>query len=114
MVNLDGCNNGSCKSLDDPFGIICVPNRTEDLNLEVFNTVTRINEWKTLRKHISCKCKCKFDGRKCDSNQKWSNKKFRCECINLIKHHVCENDYIWNPSTGENGKKNCNILLVIH
>ena len=44
MINLDGCNNGSCKSLDDPSGIICVPNRTEDLNLEVFNTVSRINE----------------------------------------------------------------------
>ena len=24
--------------------------------------ITRINEWKTLAKHISCKCKCKFDG----------------------------------------------------
>ena len=26
--------------------------------------ITRINEPKTLTKHISCKCKCKFDGRK--------------------------------------------------
>ena len=25
--------------------------------------ITRINESKTLTKHISCKCKCKFDGR---------------------------------------------------
>ena len=24
----------------------------------------------TLTKHISCKCKCKFDGKKCNSNQK--------------------------------------------
>ena len=23
----------------------------------------------TLTKHISCKCECKFDGRKCNSNQ---------------------------------------------
>ena len=24
------------------------------------------------QKHISCKCKCKFDGRKCSSNQNWN------------------------------------------
>ena len=28
------------------------------------------NESKILTKDKSCKCKCKFDGRKCNSNQK--------------------------------------------
>ena len=49
--------------------IKCVPNETEDLNLSVFNMITGINEPKTLIKHISCKCKCKFDGRICNSDQ---------------------------------------------
>ena len=31
---------------------------------------TGINELKTLTKHVSSKCKCKFDGTKCNSNQK--------------------------------------------
>ena len=31
--------------------------------------VTGINESKALTRHISCKCKCRFDGRKCSSNQ---------------------------------------------
>ena len=30
----------------------CVPDKTEDLNLSVFNMITGINEWKTLTKHI--------------------------------------------------------------
>ena len=66
----------------------------------------RINESKTLAKHISCECKCKFDGIKCNSNQKWNNNKCRRECKNARKHHVCEADYIWNPRTCtcENGK----------
>ena len=34
--------------------------------------ITRINETKTLTKHISCRGKCKFDGRKC---QNWNNNK---------------------------------------
>ena len=33
-----------------------------------------INVLKTL-KHISCKCKCKFDEKKCNSNQWWNNDK---------------------------------------
>ena len=31
--------------------------------------ITGINESKTLTEHISCKCKCRFDGRKCRSDQ---------------------------------------------
>ena len=56
--------------------------------------ITGINESKTLTKHISCKYKCKFDGRKCTSNQNWNNDKYRCECKNQKKHCVCEKYYI--------------------
>ena len=73
-------------------------NKTEDLNLSIFKVITKINELKTLAKHISCKCKCKFDGRKCNSNQKWNNK-FQCKCKNLKESHICKKDYIWNPAT---------------
>ena len=31
--------------------------------------ITGINESRTLAKHISCQCKCKFDKNKCESNQ---------------------------------------------
>ena len=30
--------------------------------------ITGINESKTLTKHTSCECKCRFDGRKCNSD----------------------------------------------
>ena len=32
--------------------------------------ITEKNESKILTKDISCECKCKFDARKCISNQK--------------------------------------------
>ena len=54
---------------------LCVPNRTEDLKIHVFNMITGINKSKILTKHISCKCKCKFDKRNCNSNQKRNNDK---------------------------------------
>ena len=65
---LDRCV-GSCNTLNDLSNKVCVPNKTEDLNLSVFNMITGINESKTLTKHISCECKCKFDEKKCNSKQ---------------------------------------------
>ena len=68
MIKLDRCA-GSCNTINGLSNKVCSPNKTEDLNLSVFNMVTGINEWKTLTKHISCECKCKFDKTKCKSNQ---------------------------------------------
>ena len=75
---------------------VCIPNKTENLNLSMFNMITGIDEFKTLTKHISCECKCKFDGRKYNSEQWWNNDKCWCECK---KCHVCEKGYVWNLAT---------------
>ena len=45
--------------------------------------ITGITESKALTKHLSFECKCKFDGKKCNSNQSWNNNKCRCECKNV-------------------------------
>ena len=78
VVNLDRCI-GSCNTLNDLSNKLCVPNKTAGLNLSVFNMITGLNELKILTKHISCECKCQFDGRKCNSNQKWNKDKCWCE-----------------------------------
>ena len=57
----------SCNTVEDPFSRICVSNKIEEVNLEAFNIIKGINESKTLAKHISCKCSCEFNGRKCSS-----------------------------------------------
>ena len=53
--------------------------------------ITEIHESKVLAKHISCACKCKFDGRKCNLNQWWNIDKCRFKCK---QRHVREEDYI--------------------
>ena len=42
------------------------------------------DESKTLTKHISISRK--FNGRKCNSNEKWDNDKCGCDCENPIKN----------------------------
>ena len=71
MVKLDRCV-GSCDTLNDLSSKVCVPTKTEDLNLSMISMITGINESKTLTEHISCELKCKFDGKKFNSNQ-WCN-----------------------------------------
>ena len=96
MVNL-GRYHGSCNTLDDISGRIYVPNKTEGANLSVLNMITETNESKTLSKHISCECKCIFDGRKYNSDQKWN--KDKCRCKHPEECHVCGKYYISNPTT---------------
>ena len=85
--------------LSDKLGI---PIKTEDLNLSVFNMNTGLYESKTLKKHISCGWKCKFDEAKCKPYQSWNNDKCLCQCKN----------YVWNPLTRNcgNGKYLASIM----
>ena len=96
VINLDKYVR-SCNALNDLSKKVYVPNAIEDLNLNVFNIITRINESKTLTKHIPCKCKFRFDGRKCNSDQKGNNDKRQCKWKNVKEHHVCKKDCVWNP-----------------
>ena len=58
-VKLNRCV-GSCNTLNNLYNKLYVPNKTEDLYLSVLNMITGINESKTLTRHISCECKCKW------------------------------------------------------
>ena len=75
----------------------------------MFNTIAEKNESNILTKDISCKCKCRFGDRICNSNPKWNNNKCWCECK---KHLTCEKDYVWNPATCncQNGKYLASII----
>ena len=75
MISLDKCS-GSAKVLSPK---ICVPKKTKDLNVKVISMIKNRNESKTLAKHISCDCKCKFNSITCNSNQKSNNKTYQCE-----------------------------------
>ena len=57
------------------------------MNVKLFNKITNKNEAKTLVKHITCDCKCKFNSTTCNSNQKWNNNKCQYECEN---YHQCK------------------------
>ena len=107
VVKLDRCA-GNYNTLNVLSNKVCVPNKIADLNLSVFKMITGENESKILTKDISCKCKYKFNGRKCNSDEKWNNDKCQCKCK---KHCICEKVYIWNLATCS--CKNCKYFARI-
>lgn len=60
--------NGCCYTFADPSNRIYVPNITKDVNINVSNTIIRINKSKAFTKHALFECKCKLNGTKCNSN----------------------------------------------
>ena len=81
MISLDkNCNVLSPK--------ICVPKKTKDINVKVFDIITNKNKAKNMANQILCDCKCKFNRATCNSNQKWNNKIFQCECKNYTNNYA--------------------------
>ena len=60
---------GSCNTVNDLSNKVCLPNKVKYLNIHAINMDTGKTASKIITKDISCKCNCKFDGRKCKSNK---------------------------------------------
>ena len=93
--------SGSCNNINDPYAKMCVPDVLKNLNIKVFNTISRTNETRHIKWHETCKCKCSLDPSVCNTKQRWNEDKCRCECKELIDKGVCDKGFIWNPSNCE-------------
>ena len=53
--------NGNCNNINNPYTKICVPDVIKDLNVKVFNLMSRTNETRFIEWHETCNCKCRLD-----------------------------------------------------
>ena len=72
-IKINKCS-GNCNNINDPYANICVPDVIEDLNVKVFNLMSRINETKFIEWHEKCdiKCICRFNAIVCNNKQNWN------------------------------------------
>ena len=87
--------SGSCNNINYPYATICVPNVTKNLNVKVFNLMSRTNETRFIEWHETCKCECKFGENVYNNKQSWTKNKCRCECKELIDKGVCDKGFIF-------------------
>ena len=94
--------SGSCNTLDDPMARLCVPNIIKNVNMKVYSFLMRLNEFRNVLRHESCKCICRLNSSVCNSKQIWNSDTCRCDCNEDFAGIInCTKGYMWNPSTCE-------------
>ena len=93
IIKINKCR-GNCNNINNPYAKICVPDTTKDLNVRVFNPMSRTNKTRHIKWHEICKCIRRLDKIICNSKQRWNKDKCRCECKKLIDKGVCDKGYV--------------------
>ena len=68
-IKINKCSS-SCNNINNPFAKICVPDTVKDLNVTLFNLMSRTNETRHVKWHETCKCICRLDKSICTSKQR--------------------------------------------
>ena len=82
-IKVNKCS-GSCNNINDPCAKFCVPDIVKNINVKVFNLMSRINETRHITWHETCKCICRLRASVCNNRQRWNEDKCRRECKELI------------------------------
>ena len=73
-IEINKCS-GSCNSINDPYKKLNVPDVAKNMNVKVFNLVSRTNETKHIKWQENCKCKCRLDASVSYNKQRWNKEK---------------------------------------
>ena len=82
-IKIHKCS-GSCNSINDPYATLYVPDVVKNINVKVFNLMSRTNETRHIEWHKTCKSKFRLDASVCNNKRRWNNDKCRCESKELI------------------------------
>ena len=108
-VKISKCR-GSCNNINDPYAKLYVPDVSKNMNVKVFNLISRTNETRYITWHETCKCQCRLEGSVFNNKQRWIGGKCRCECKELIGKGICDEWLNWNPSNWEcEFDKSCDV-----
>ena len=85
--------SGSSNNINYPYAKICVPDVVKNLNVKVFNLMSRTNETRHIEWHETYKSECKFGANVCNNKRRWNKDKCRYECKELIDKEVCDKGF---------------------
>ena len=87
-IKVNKCG-GNCNNINDPYANVCFHDTVKDLNVRVFNLMSRTNETRHIEWHEICKSIFRLDKIICNSKERWNEDKCRCECKELIDKGGC-------------------------
>ena len=97
-IEVNKCS-GSCNNINDPYAKLCVPDVAKNINVKVFNLMSRTNETRHMKWRETCKYKCRSDARVWNNKHYWNNDKCKCECKDYSGRYY--RGSTWNPSNCE-------------
>ena len=62
--------SGSRNNINDLHAKMCVPDVIKNINIKVFNLISRTNETNYTKWHETCKYKCRLDANDCNYKQR--------------------------------------------
>ena len=68
-VKINRCG-GSCNNNNDPYSKLCVPDVVINMNVKLFNLMSRTNETRHTDWHETCKYKCRLNASVCNNKQR--------------------------------------------
>ena len=99
-VKIHKCS-GSCNNMNGPYAHLRFPNVFKNINVKVFNLISRTNKTRHTKQHGTCKCKCRLDASVYNNRKRGNNHKCRCKCKELIYKVIRDKVFIWNPCSCE-------------
>ena len=91
----------SCKSINNSYAKLRVPDVAKTLNVKIFYLMSRTNETRHIEWHKACNFKCRLGSSVCSNKKRWNDDKCRCRCKELIDKGVFDKGSIWNSSNYE-------------
>ena len=82
--------SGICNNINDPYAKMCLTDVIKNINVKVFNLMSRTNETGHIEGYETWKCKCTLDASVCNNKQHWNDDKCRYECKELIDKGACD------------------------
>ena len=73
-IKVNNCS-GSCININDTYAKLGVPDIIKNINVKVFNLMSRINKTRQITWHETCKCICRLTSAVCNSGQIWNEDK---------------------------------------
>ena len=68
----------------------------KNINVKVFNLMSKTNQARHIKLHETCKRQCKLNASVCNNKQRWNENKCKCECEELINKGVCNKGFYVN------------------
>ena len=82
-ITMNKCNS-SFNTINGPYATLCVPDTIKNINVKLFNLMSRTNETSHIEWHKTCKWKYILDTSVSNNKQRSNEDKWRSKCKKLI------------------------------